>query len=71
MDAFIRKHASLFLSTFFMIVCVGAAGYFGLSVPATANRADLNKVTAYFNKENALLNKKKGFFLLQGRGDLY
>ena len=63
MDAFIRKHASLFLSTFFMIVCVGAAGYFGLYVPATANRADLNKVTVYFNKENALLNKKKGFFL--------
>jgi hypothetical protein len=63
MDDFIRKHASLFLSTFFMVVCVGAAGYFGLYVPATANRADLHKATAYFNKENSLLNKKKNFFL--------
>lgn len=63
MDAFIRKHASLFLSTFFMVLCVGAAGYFGLYVPATANRADLNKATAYFNKENASLNEKKRFFL--------
>ena len=63
MDSFIRKHASLFLSTFFMIVCVGAAGYFGLYVPATANHADLHKATAYFNKENASLNKTKKFFL--------
>ena len=63
MDAFIRKHASLFLSTFFMIVCLGAAGYFGLYVPATANLADLNKATAYFNKENASLNEEKRFFL--------
>ena len=67
MDAFIRKHLSLVLSIIYLIIGLSAAGYVGLYIPAKANRADIAKVISYFNKENATLEKRKSFILMQER----
>lgn len=62
MDAFIRHHVSLVLSTLYLIVGLGTAGYVGLYLPATANRADLVIAQGYLKTENALLAKQKEFY---------
>jgi hypothetical protein len=63
MDAFIRQHLSLVLSTLYLLIGFCAAGYVGLYLPAVASRADLLKAKAYFAKENASLKKNKNSYI--------
>lgn len=62
MDAFIRNHLSLVLSTLYLIVGLSLAAYVGLYVPAKAKYADLIEAQKYIAAENAELKKRKAFF---------